>query len=193
MNVMMLKILSLPLMLILACGLTASGQDDVGENVSGDEAYYKKNTALTEFSRLGVNAKQFAKCLRVVNYLDADRRLNVLKMGKLEFKDDGQGYDLVANDGILTSVDLAFYEPGEQVLPAGSYAYPKEEYLVHDPLFEHLSTAKVPLPRLRIACRTRWVPCSQMPHPINIICQEMGPPYGSLEFYDCHFELIIGF
>ena len=193
MSGMMLKVLALHLIATTAFGLTVRGQIDNGETMAGEGEYFRKNVALTEFSRLGVNAKQFARCLKVVNFLEADRLLNVLKMGKMEFKDDGQGYDLVANDGILTSLTLDYYDPGDEVLPVGSYAYPKDEYLVHDPQFEHLATEKLPLPRLRISCKTRWVPCSQMPHPINVICQEMGPPYGSLEFYDCHWELIIGF
>ena len=154
-----------------------------------EETYFKKHSAFTDFSRLGVNQKQFAKCVKNVNYLEEEKTLNVVFFGKTEYKDDGKNYDVVANDGILTSSELFFYGDRETVLPPGEYLRSNEDYIVYDDLFEHMGSERLPpLIKVRVKCKNRWVHCSEMPNPFSQICYEMGPPFGSFVF-ECVLEL----
>ncbi len=163
----------------------AFSQDDFTDS---EELYFKKNTALTDFSKIGVNNKQYAKCLKNVNFLEPGNTMNITIVGKTEFRDDGRNYDLAADDGILTSTTLFLYDEGETVLPAGGIEMNKQEYLLHDEIFEH--TGRFPI-KFHISCKTKWVPCNQLPYPMSTVCNEMGPPYGLLVFYDCIVGLTI--
>ncbi len=162
-------------------------QIDQNDSGNAEEEYFKKHTALTEFSRLGVNYKQYAKCVRYVNYLEPSKIVKLIVLGKEEFRDDGQNYDLMANDGILTSTLLFFYAEGENVLPIESYENSKEDYLIHDEMFEHKESGKIPSPKIYIKCKFKWVDCNELPHPQNIICNAMGWPYGSFKLIECDF------
>jgi hypothetical protein len=159
-----------------------------------EEEYLKKNTAFTEFSRLGVNNKHYAKCVKHVNYVDADKRVKMTLIDKTEFRDDGQNNDQVANDGILTSTVAFFYQEGEKILMPGSYEKGENDYVVCDELFAHeelvKSTSKNP--GTFIKCKLKWVRCSQMSYPRNVICELGGWPYGELQV-ECGIGIEIPF
>jgi hypothetical protein len=81
-------------------------QDDTIEDWG---SYVKSNIAVSKFRILGVTPKQYAKCLETENFYEPEKRLKFLVIGKTIFTDDGQGYDLKADDGILTSKQLFYY------------------------------------------------------------------------------------
>jgi hypothetical protein len=156
--------------------------------LAADGDYFKRHTALTDFVKLGVNDAGYAKCVTNINFRDPENTVKMVTMNSEDFRDDGQYYDLRANDGILTSVTLTSYSKGENPIPAGQYEKLQEEYLVHDELFEHLATGRL-FPKLSLTCRVRSVHCEEFSEPGRSLCYRLGPPYRHLDFYDCHFTI----
>jgi hypothetical protein len=167
-----------------------TAQQGSSDQADAEEEYVKRNTALTAFSRLGVSQKQYVKTVKSVNTLDPVKTLKLVQIGKEEFRDDGQGFDQVANDGILSCTTANFYVAGEAIIPVGEYLAAREEVLVHDESFDLTLAGRWPwLPTITVNCKFRWKKCNEFPHPISQICYDLGPPYGTLVVYDCHFGL----
>lgn len=156
-----------------------------------DPNYFQKNSALTDFVRLGVDAQTFARCVRSRNYLEPSLNPKLARLNGEEFRDDGAGYDLRANDGILTSVRSFAYGKGETVIPQGQYQKSGSDIMIHDDLFEHLGAERIPFPGIRIKCKTKTVHCADFPEPARTICYRLGPPYTTIEFYDCEIEFTL--
>lgn len=186
----MRKYLSFGTVLLLIGAVLASGSSKAqSTSFQTDPVYFQKNLALTNFVRLGVDGQTFARCVRAVNYLEPAITPKLARLKGEEFRDDGQGFDLRANDGILTSVKSFSYLKGETVIPAGQYQKSASEYVVHDELFEHIGTERLPFPGIRIRCKARTIFCSDLPEPARTFCYRLGPPYSSIEFYDCEIEI----
>lgn len=163
-----------------------NGTTDVDE----EESYIRRNMALIEFSRLGVSQKQYVKTVKSVNVQDPEKTLKTVQMGKEEFRDDGQGYDQAANDGVLTCTVAEQYQNGEAIIPPGSYQAAREEVIVHDESFDQALAGRFPwLPHISVTCKFRWKRCNEFPYPANQVCMNMGPPYGTLIFYDCQLGI----
>src|SRR5687768_6901710 len=114
----MRKLFKLHLAAILFASMTipAFAQDDVDDF----EQYAKTNIAVTKFRYLGVTQKQYVKCVETENFLDPEKNLKFLTIEKAVYADDGHGYDLIANDGILTSNQLSTYTGTPYITP-GTY------------------------------------------------------------------------
>jgi hypothetical protein len=153
------------------------------------EQYFRSNIALTNFKILGVNDRQYAKCLESENFDDVTRRLGAVVIDKVTFLDDGRNYDLEANDGILTSTTL--FEYTSTPIRAGTYRAPGKDYYVFDDTFRHTANLSEWPPRIKITATLKWVPCKKMEEPDKTICYMVGWPYGWFELskIDITFEI----
>lgn len=142
-----------------------------------EENYFKKNMIVTNLRLLGVDKGNYTRCLESINFKDPDIKARVVRLEKEDFVDNGKGFDLVANDGILTSTRLYNYESGVAPIPPGTYQNLKESYALSDVLFEHSGTAKFPLPEISISCDLKWVKCSQWPIELQDICRSYSWPF----------------
>jgi len=173
--------------LILAVGSFLLGDESYGQTFEAD--YFKRNSALTDFAKLGVSEEGYARCATSINLRDPENTVKLITLDEEEFRDDGAGYDLRANDGILTSVKLFPYDKGESLIPAGQYRKLADDFLLHDELFEHLSAARFPLPKIYVSCNIRVTHCGSLPEPQRSECYQAGPPYTHFHFYGCHLAL----
>jgi hypothetical protein len=175
--------------ILLLCLSAAVHAQDV--NADG-EMYIKRNIALTNFKFLGVNARQYAKCVESVNYLEQEKRLSYSVINKIEYADDGENYDLVAGDGIMTSTSLFEYTSGQTVIPPRQYATPKQDVLVHDVQNEHLQRTGAVQSKFKItiACDVHWRPCSEWPAEHQSLCRRLTwPSSGNLVISNCRIEV----
>jgi hypothetical protein len=156
---------------------------------SFDEEYFKRNAALTDLARLGVNDEGYARCVTSINLRDTENNAKMVTLDETEFRDDGQNNDLRANDGILTSVKLFAYSKGESTLPAGVYQKTPDDYIVHDEIFEHLGSGRLPLPKISVSCKITVRGCGDFPEPQRTLCYQAGPPYVHFQFHGCHLSL----
>lgn len=175
--------LSIGFIFSAACAIKAGAQDNNADDI---ENYVKSNVALTKFKVLGVTKKQYAKCLEAVNYLEPDKKPGMVIIGKTYFADDGKGYDLIANDGVLTSNELFPYS-GAVYAPGTYHETPDYNVIVADEIFAHRS--QLSELTIKIGCKLKWVKCRDMPHPHDLLCKTMGWPYGGFELVECEFEI----
>lgn len=162
----------------------------------GTATYIKKNIVLTNLKVLGVNTRQYARCVETVNYLDSDKKLRLAEIKGVQFADNGKGNDLVANDGILTSVDLFMYEQGAAIIPPGEYWPVKEDVLIYDPEFAHEDrlneTTTEAILKIKVKCTLEWVKCSSWPAEHQTLCRELSWPFkGGLKPH-CYIEFEFG-
>jgi hypothetical protein len=181
--------LGLCALLFITVSLGAYSQD-----VSSEEEgnYVKRNIALTKFKMLGVSAKQYAKCVESVNYQDPVRKLKAIVIDKTEYADDGENYDRVANDGIMTSTTLFFYSDGQTVAAPGQYLEAKKNVIVHDLQFEHLQSLRSAEGKfgITIACDVFWRDCNSWPPELQSFCRRMSWPFsGSVVIRNCRIEI----
>jgi hypothetical protein len=154
------------------------------------EAYIKQNTAFTNLRGLGVNKGQYAQCVESVNYLESTKKAKVLIEGKIEYRDDGLLYDLVAGDGTLTSTILFNYEVGQTPITPGQYLNNKENTLVIDPAFAFRSVTSR-WPHVEFICDVYFEKCSDLTEPARTFCNSFGWPYGNLRFRNCHLKFVL--
>ena len=164
---------------------TVSAQDDIVDEGS----YFKANVAVTKFRVLGINEKQYARCLETENFLEADKKLKFLVIDKTSFADDGQGYDLKADDGILTSNQLFNYTNNRFVTPNTYQESPDYNSILADELFRHHEDGNAGKFKIIIGCKFKWVPCSQMNYWQALACNAMAPPYGSFVVSECEIRI----
>lgn len=166
-------------------------QADLSSDAQSYENYVRSNIAISKFKVLGVNRKQYAKCLQTENFLEPESQLKYVVIDKTTFADDGNGYDLKAGDGILTSTELFTYTKGAPV-EGGTYQETAEYHtIITDPLFEHTSEAGRSS-SIGIKCKTKFVPCNQLSEPAHQwLCNWAGWPYGEIIFYDCQIDFSI--
>ena len=158
-----------------------------------EEAYCKANIAFTDFQLLGVTSTQHAKCVRAVNYLEPGKTGKRVTINGIDFVDDGRNYDLVANDGILTSTVLSKYSSDAMPLPVGIYQDIKNKITVFDDSFAHVSkinepvTAKgIGIDKLILHCTFVWVSCNTWPPEIRSLCFSTSWPFmGYLTLTQC--------
>ena len=181
----MKKIAKLSLWALLFINICMAAQSQDLTNYGG-ETYVKRNIALTKFKVLGVNSKQYAKCAESVNFLETEKKLRYTVIDRVEFADDGANYDLVANDGIMTSRTLFTYSEGTAAVDAGRYTTPQNEVFVYDTQFAYSGTGRAGGPSLGITCDLRWRECSSWPSNLQSICREFSWPFtGYLEATNC--------
>lgn len=171
----------LQLACILCAGMTSAvlAQDDVADY----ELYAKTNIAVTKFRALGVTQKQYVKCLETENYLEPEKKLKFLMIDKAMYADNGLGYDLVADDGILTSNQLSYYTGSGYLLPGTYKETTYFDEVVADELFAYRSNLTE---RISIKCKLKWVKCSDLPPgPERTVCQLAGWPFGGFTIVDC--------
>lgn len=152
------------------------------------ETYSRTNIAFTNFKMLGVNKNQFAKCVESVNYLDATKRHKLVIIEGVQFADDGNINDLIANDGILTSAVLTNYSIGVPTIPVGEYRKIKNDMLVYDAAFSHFgkNSNSPQTEGWGISCKLKWVKCSSWPVPLQSICRDLSWPFnGGFELTEC--------
>lgn len=160
-----------------------------GESAVDDENYVKSNIAVTKFKLLGVNARQYVKCIETVNFFEADKKLRFLVIDNISFADNGLKYDLVADDGILTSTEVFTYAAGTRAIPTGMYQNTSgHDSFVFDESFAHYEKTGS-FNKLIIGCKFKWVPCSQMTNPAQqFLCNWAGWPRGSFTISECEVK-----
>ncbi|MBK7562506.1 MAG: hypothetical protein IPP43_04860 [Chitinophagaceae bacterium] len=153
------------------------------------EEYSRAHMALTNFKMLGINKNQFAKCVESVNYLDPSKRHRLTIIEGVQFADDGKNFDLIANDGIMTSVQLSDYTKESVVLPTGIYLPVMNNTIVYDSHFLHVDqiSGKSQQPEgFSISCKLNWVKCSAWPIPYRQFCRDFSWPFnGGFEIVEC--------
>ena len=177
------KILSFFILMNIISYQTFSQDDQSGEF----EAYGKANIAFTNFKLLGVSNTEFAKCVESINYLDPSKTLRFAKINGVVFADDGNNYDLVANDGILTSMVLFKYTLDTPIVDIGVYRLIKNNTTIYDVDFKHkvLADSQGRF-GISITCKFVYVPCSAWPPPIQKLCRQLSWPFiGSYEVTEC--------
>ena len=175
------------------CSLNMAAQDPTGKP-DETETYIRQNIVFTKFRMLGVDERQYAKCVESVNYLDADKRLKSVLIDDVEYLDDGKKYDLVENDGILTSTNVFQYEPKLPYLSPGVYKDSNEDVVVYDDEFLHMGEVQSKsIFSIGINCRFKWVKCSQMTGIRREICYQMGWPWGEFQLIECGVGISISF
>lgn len=173
--------------LLTSLSFQAYSQNDSGDDM---ESYWKKNIAISKFKILGVNQKQYAKCLETENYFEPDKKLKFLIIDKTSFADDGQGYDLNAGDGILTSNQLFSYTGNGYVLQGSYQESPDHNSILADEHFEYHNNASLAEKlKIIIGCKFKWVPCSQMSYWQAVACNAMGWPHGSFRITECELKI----
>lgn len=159
---------------------TLHAQDDTIEDWG---SYVKSNIAVSKFRILGVTPKQYAKCLETENFYEPEKRLKFLVIGKTTFTDDGQGYDLKADDGILTSNQLFYYSSRANLLPGEYKETPDFNELLADEEFAYRPETTE---KLIIRCKFKWTKCKDLSTPQQaLICQIAGWPFGGFEILEC--------
>ena len=149
--------------------------------------YCRENIALTQFRLLGVDEVSYAKCVSSENFLEPGRRLPTVNIDGTLYVDDGTKNDLVAGDGVMTSVDRYKYESASQHIQPGQYQPTGPDNYVVDEAFRHSEKVGEAGRGLIISCRFRWVRCRDMPQPDRFICFAGGWPYGSFQLVECTF------
>src|SRR5687768_14847262 len=176
----MRKVLNLlACLLLLSTTITSFAQDDVADY----EEYAKTNIAVTKFRMLGVTQKQYVKCVETENFLEPEKKLKFLMIEKAIYADNGQGYDLVADDGILTSNQLSNYTGSEYISPGSYKETPYFNEIVADELFAFRTTLAE---KFSIKCKVKWVKCSDLPEgPQKTVCFLAGWPFGGFTLIEC--------
>lgn len=188
----MKKISKLLLCTVALIGFCLIGQAQNSSDISNEALYVKRNVAMTHFKFLGINAKQYAKCLETVNYLEPEKRIRLVMIDREEYADDGQGFDLVANDGILTSKQAVNYSTGQTVIAIGHYTPALNNPLVHDPLFAHTDRVNGVMGKfgIKIKCNVSWESCNDWPPHLQQLCKDITWPFsGGLSITKCSVEL----
>ncbi len=163
---------------------TFSQDDQLGEF----EAYGKANIAFTNFKLLGVSNTEFAKCVESINFLDASKTLRVVMIEGVGYADDGINYDLVANDGILTSTVLFKYTKDSPIVDIGEYRMSKNNATIFDVAFRHKDLIDSQMKSLgfSISCKFIYVPCSSWPPQIQKLCRQLSWPFtGGFNVLEC--------
>jgi len=154
------------------------------DDEKGGEAYSRANIAFTNFRLLGVNASEYVKCVESVNFPEPSKRHKLIIIGEEIFTDDGQHYDLRANDGILTSTGLSKYHESITPIEPGKYRNAKQDIIIYDESFVHIKNPGIAA-KLKIECNLIWVPCSQMTGAQQALCNIIGWPWGIFILKDC--------
>ncbi len=163
--------------------------------LKNEESYCKANLAFKDFQLLGVTSTQYAKCVKVVNYLEPGKTGKMVAINGTDFVDDGLNYDRVANDGILTSTRLSNYSSDQMPLPVGIYQDIKNETILYDDSFAHVSKINespggkgAGVNKFKISCTFVWVSCNSWPENIRSLCFSFNWPFtGYLAIKECEF------
>lgn len=178
----MIKVLTLSAAWLICTSFTTvlHAQDDTVDDWG---SYVKSNVAVSKFRILGVTPKQYAKCLETENYFEPEKKLKFLVIDKTIFSDDGQGYDLKADDGILTSNQLFYYSGRSRVIPGDYKESPDYNQLLAADEFVYRPELTE---KLIIRCKFKWNKCKDFPTPQQVlICQIAGWPFGGFEILEC--------
>jgi len=143
------------------------------------EKYIKSNIGLTGLMVLGVTERQYARCMSVINIVDAGKRLVSVQLDNTEFVDDGRGYDVEEGDGILTATVLYEYDALDKPLGIGEYRKLREAIFLHDPSMQWDEAKFI----VEIACDVSWIPCGQGGS--CVACRLGKWPHGCVRVRNC--------
>lgn len=93
-----LKLLSC--FVILLSGLANAQQTEI------DADFFKENIAITNAYVRSIDEKQYVKELQLQNFSEEKFSVQKLSFQDIKFADDGKENDLIANDGIYTSIEI---------------------------------------------------------------------------------------
>ena len=82
---------------------------DIGTEQLSLEEFSQKNVSFFDARIRSINETQYVRELYFVNFSDVELRIDNTYFEGRQYSDNGEGLDLVANDGIFTSIDLFQY------------------------------------------------------------------------------------
>lgn len=170
--------------ILSACMINALISAAQEESHNDPEAYSKAHIAFTNFKLLGISESEYAKCVESVNYQEPLKRHKLVIIGEEIFVDDGQHYDLKANDGILTSTSLSKYAEAVAPVEPGKYRSVKQNVIFFAESFVHSKNPEI-AGKFSIECNIVWMSCSQMTGAYQILCKIIGWPWGVFVLKDC--------
>jgi hypothetical protein len=122
--------------------------------------------------------------VKQVNYLEPGKTGKRVTINGTDFLDDGQGYDRVANDGILTSKGLFDYSSNIMPLPPAIYQDIKNKTTIYDDSFAHVDKLNestdgkgITINKFKVSCTFVWVGCNTWPSNIRNLCFELSWPF----------------
>jgi hypothetical protein len=183
-----MKLISRMTLLFIVVSILSGTAHSQQGGVLNSDTYCKANVGLSNFKLLGVSPSQYAKCLEAKNYLEEAKKVKMVTIDGVDFVDNGENYDLVANDGILTSKSLFKYEGTGTAIGVGQYKNTKDNQLVYDISFAHLSKIQSGglSGKLSVACNFAWVNCNSWPQAYQSICNSITWPFsGYLSITNC--------
>lgn len=143
----MKKILKLSFAIIIVCiTLYSCSNDEANQLVSKmteaeSLAFFKENISIFDARVRSLNETSFVKELYLANFSEKNWDRNQIGFDNIAFQDNGKGNDLVANDGIFTSVETfnfnteIIYRKGVEVLSVMDVS-------ITDPEFKHSDKLK---------------------------------------------------
>lgn len=156
--------------------------------------YIKMNMQYTDFSILGIGENFYTHTLTVLNISgDTKRTIRSQVFQGEEFLDDGLGFDIKANDGILTSkrkyasTQKLFVAKGQYkmvsdiVIADSKYAYSK---------YQQDYNSKKPKIKVTVDCDFHSVPCCNCSSDCGA-CKLGWWPHSCVEFSNCHVTFTI--
>lgn len=96
----------------------------------------REHVAITASYTRNLNAKSYVKELKLVNFSSLDLLPAGFGLREVTYADNGQNYDLVAGDGLYTSVEKFEITPRQAVNPVG-VSVPVLSSIVVDNAFQH--------------------------------------------------------
>lgn len=167
-------------------GNRALAQNNVGDT---EDDYSRAHIAYSGFSVLGINTTQYARAVKCDNYLEPDKKHRRLLIEGEEYLDNGEGNDLVAHDGILTSVNIFSYPKGSVAVVPGQYREVGGGAILYDPGFLHTDRIESSRFKIKFGCKMKWIKCSSWPSHQEI-CRRLSWPFtGYFEIVECDIEL----
>ncbi len=174
--------------LIIALGLYSEKIFAQEIEPQSDESYCKANVAITNFKILGVSTTKYARCAEAINFLEKSKRVRMVKIDGVEFVDNGEDNDLVADDGIMTSRVLFDYARDGGNVPIGQYVVTRDNSIVYDASFAHVSKINTGMTagKISIACDVYWESCDSWPPAYQSLCRRFTWPFsGSIVIANC--------
>lgn len=154
-----------------------------------DEVYCRTHISYSGFCQLGISQTTYAKAMKSQNHFEPDKKTHKFVIDGEEYLDNGEGNDLVRDDGILTSVVTYNYAKGESIIPVGQYRQNGNHLVLTDPLFSH--TGSISPDFIRVSCEMIWVSCSSWPQQYRQVCLDFSWPFrGYLHATRC--RVIVG-
>ncbi|NNK72799.1 MAG: hypothetical protein HKO94_06375 [Flavobacteriaceae bacterium] len=132
-----------------------------------------------------------ALTITIVNFDNRFKLLPAYRIGDVEYCDNGQYNDVVAGDGIFTSVkkfnvNLGKSTNGIEVSKGTEFKYEKEMQALLNTKFNDQRSSGI-----KFSCKVRTITCPETNWWNS--CWPLSSPCTCLDFYDCELELEIDF